>query len=225
MRLNINIPPTVLAALIMGSVLLSGFSTVNMVHHEVLPQVFAEQQIVTINPREGLYRLVGAKIIDIRIKSIIEEQDTVRAIVKALQEASRFDVVKFHIAGVGGEVDTVLNLINNVKATKAHVIMIVEAPSYSGHAYLALFGDELIMRPYSSLMFHTSSLYGYDCSQETGIDRTVLNSEHCQALYDAHIYLMNELIKSAPYLTLEQKISIMTGHDVFIQSDEFNKRT
>lgn len=213
-----NIHPAVLAACIMATVLLSGQGKMNLIHHEVLPQVLAEQQIVTIE--RGFF----SDRVDIRLPSEIKGHESVRAIIKVLQEAKSGDIVIFHLAGFGGEVETVFDLINNVHASKAHVIMRVEAPVYSGHAYLAVNGNELIMLPYSSLMFHTSSALGMDCTTETGTDRTVSNVEHCEAFLNNHLYLINKAIILAPVLTPLEKGEIISGHDVYITADEYNKR-
>lgn len=213
-----NIHPAIVAALIMGTVLLSGQGKINLIHHEVLPQVLAEQQIVTIT--KGIF----SDRVDIRLPPEIKGEETIRPIIKVLQEVGRLDIVIFHLAGVGGEVETVFDLINNVHASKAHVIMLVEAPVYSGHAYLALNGDELIMLPYSSLMLHTSSAYGIDCTEKTGTDRTVPNQEHCQAFLDNHMKLINKVLSSVSVLTAAEIIQVMTGHDVYITADEYNKR-
>lgn len=213
-----NIHPIIVAALIMGTVILSGQGKMNLIHHEVLPQVLAEQQIVTITT--GIIR----NQIDIRLPSELKEEDTVRGVIKALQEAGPLDKVIFHMAGQGGEVETVELLINNIKACKAHVVMIVEAPVYSGHAYISLSGDELIMWPYSYLMLHTSSIYGHDCSLETGEDRTVSNTEHCQAFMDAHMALINKLLLNFKILTTQEVTSIMSGHDFYLSADQYNLR-
>jgi ATP-dependent protease ClpP protease subunit len=213
-----KIHPAIVAALIMGTVLISGQGQMNIVHHEVLPQVLAEQQIITI--KRGLF----TDRVDIRLPSEIKGHESVRAVIKVLQEATTGDVIVFHLAGFGGEVETVFDLINNVHASKAHVIMSVEAPVYSGHAYLAVNGDELIMLPYSSLMFHTSSALGTDCTLETGTDRTVSNVEHCQSYLNNHFYLINKAIILAPVLTPLEKGQIISGHDVYITADEYNKR-
>jgi ATP-dependent protease ClpP protease subunit len=191
----------------------------NIIHHEEIPVQLIENQVITYTKQS----IFGDKI-DIRMDSEIKGHETVRNIIKVLQEAKPSDKIIFHLAGYGGEVEVVEDIINNIKVSKAHVIMQVEAPVYSGHAYLALSGDELIMLPYSYLMLHTSSGYGSDCSKETGTDRTVSNVEHCEAGLKAHLDLINKVLNELPFLTSDEKARIMTGHDFYMTSDEYKRR-
>lgn len=140
-----------------------------------------------------------------------------RDVIEVLDKATKRDKVIFHIAGVGGEVDTVLLVINHVKTTAAHTVMIVEAPSYSGHAYLALSGDELFMTPYSYLMMHTSSGYGYNCDQEQGTDRGETKAATCHIMLDAHLYNTNKVIMDMKYLTYQEKQDIINGKTVILR--------
>lgn len=220
-----NIHPAVCAAAIMATVLLSGMGKMNLIHHEEVPPQLLENQVVTITPNHFF-----GKTIDIRMDSEITSDESVRPIIKALQEASWDDTVIMHMAGFGGEVETVENIINNMHASKAHVVVIVEAPVYSGHAYISASGDEIIMRPFTYMMFHTSSGYGTDCTKESkdydpnGTDRTVSNIEHCQVGLDAHLALVQKVLASFKILTPAELQSIETGHDLYLTSDEINKR-
>lgn len=145
-------------------------------------------------------------------------------VVKILNSAEKGDIINFHLAGYGGEVESFIRLVNVVQHSKAHVKMIAESNVYSGHAYLAVSGNELEMRPYSYLMLHTSSGYGKDCSEEEGTDRTVPNSEHCQAFLNNHINEMNYLIDNIRILTVDEKNALKSGHDIYITSGDYQRR-
>jgi len=228
MKSSILANSVAVAAIIMASVLLSGKAEINLQHHMNLPAEFSNKSTIEITHNRHFFDSwfnTGSKQIDIRLSNEIKGTDTVKDIARVLQEATEKDTVIFHIVGIGGEVDTVMYLINNIKTTKAHTIMIVEGPSYSGHAYIAASGDELHMMPYSFLMYHTSSGYGTDCSKKTGTDRTVPNSEHCQAFMDTHLFEVNSYLDSIYFLTRLEKIYIETGHDVYITAEEYHKRT
>jgi len=234
-----NVHPAVIAAGIMATVLLSGHGQMNLIHHEVIPQIIAEQQIVTVRPQQGIKGFLGGEQIDIRMGNEIKDQDSVIAIIKALQEASSLDTITFHINGYGGQVDTTFELIDNVRMSKAHVIMSVESPSFSGHAYLAVSGDELIVAPFASLMFHTSSAYGTSCSEArlpgtegegdpgydpNGTDRTVSNQEHCERQMASHFLMITKFFTQEKYLTGAEKEQIMTGHDIYLSADDLHSR-
>jgi membrane-bound ClpP family serine protease len=214
----------IIASLILGTVLMSGLAEIHLVHKPLLPDIITQNEVISVTDKSNALGLLGGKQIDIRLPSEIKGLDTVRPILRKLQEASRLDTVIFHLAGYGGEVDTVMTLINNIKSSKAEVIMVVEAPVYSGHAYLAISGSKLVMLPYSSLMFHTTSALGMDCSKAQGTDRTVSNVEHCEMFFGNHFYLVNRMILDFLLLTPEEKVRIISGHDVYITADEYNKR-
>lgn len=205
----------------MGTILVTGMGKMNIIHHEEVPFQLVENRVVTIQ------NFMFHKEVDIRMDSEIKGQESVRAIIKVLQEAKPKDIIRFHLAGVGGEVETVWNLINNVRASKGTVYMIVEAPVYSGHAYLALSSDHLIMRPFSSLMLHTSSAYGEDCSTSEGTDRTVSNVYHCQMFLDTHLRLVTKFLSEIDpkIVTAEEKVRILTGYDYYLTADDYTRRT
>lgn len=207
-----------IAAAIMAAVLVTGYVDVNIDHHLKLPPELTSKNSSTITQH------FMSKTIDIRLTSTIGSEDSVRDILKILQEANHSDTIRFHIAGFGGQVETVLLLINNIRASKAHTIMVVEAPAYSGYAYLAVAGKEIIMLPYSYLMFHTSSAYGSDCSSATGTDRTVSKADKCRQFLKIHLFETDKYIDQISILTEEEKTAIKTGHDVYVTSEEFNKR-
>lgn len=223
MKSSILANSVAVAAIIMASVLLSGKAEINLQHHMNLPAEFTNKNTIEVTYKNFLH--IGGRQIDIRLSNEIKGPDSVKDIARVLQEAKSNDTVIVHIVGVGGQVDTVMYLINNIKSTKAHTIMSVEGPSYSGHAYIAAAGDELHMMPYSFLMYHTSSGYGTDCSKQKGKDRTVPNSEHCQAFMDTHLSEVNNYLDSIYFLMPLEKIAIKTGHDIYITSEEYSKRT
>ena len=219
-----------LAALIMALALMSGLIDINIEHHMNLPKEFTNKNVIDVD-RNLLGSLIGqGKNINITVADTIESQNSIRDMVKVLRQAKENDVIVFHISGYGGTVDTVELLINNILLTKAHVKMVVEAPSYSGHAYLATVGHELEMMPYSYLMFHTSSGYGFDCSTPSdgydpnALDRAVPMKEHCEMYMDNHLLQMNKLIWSIKFLTDLEKFNLTFGHDVYITSEEYYKR-
>lgn len=209
-------------AILMLCALVLGLPTINFQHHLNLPDL--DKNKITVVEIVNFDYPYLHKIIDIRLKSEIKGEDTQRDVYKILAEAQTGDTITFHLAGYGGDGFTMFELINNIKASKAIVSMIVEAPVFSAHAYLATAGQFLTMEPYSFLMFHTLSSYGTDCSKETGTDRTVSNVEHCQALQDTLNNISIKLIANTPILTLDEKLRILTGHDVYITADQYNER-
>lgn len=210
----------VCAAAVMACTLLSGHVNVNLQHNMHLPKEMTNANIIEDHSHVfGLYHTY-----DIYCADEIQNDRELNDMKQVLNNATSMDTIRFHIAGNGGEVDAALGLINDVKTTKAHTIMIVERPSYSGHAFLAISGDELIMKPLTYLMFHTSSGYGYDCTQEQGIDRSEPTAQVCQDGMNIHLYNLNKMISTISILTAEERVAVMTGKTVWIHADEIAKR-
>lgn len=222
-----RVNPILIAAALVAAVMTSGFVEINIQHHMNLPAALSNKNIVEVRHPLGLLDnpFNTHRTIHIRTAASIGSTDQYKEVTKALQDADSNDTVVFHVAGYGGRVDTVAQLLGNIAATRAKVIMLVESPSYSGHAYLsAAPGVEMHMLPNTFLMFHTTSAYGKDCNEETGTDRTVPNSEHCQSFMTAHLGLVNSMIDKITFLTAEEKALIKSGHDVYISADEYNRR-
>lgn len=165
------------------------------------------------------------KEFNIQMTQEIKDDESVRDIVRVLQIADKNDKVTFHLAGYGGSVETVYELINNIQNSKANVIMSVEAPVYSGHAYLASNKySTLKINPLAFLMFHTSTEYNEDCSKEIGSDRNMTNEEHCNIKKYNDMLLLNKEIQDSKYLTQQEKDLIRNGKDVYLQANEIENR-
>ena len=74
-----------------------------------------------------------------------------------LRTAAETDLIYIHINSPGGDFNTGLQIINNMLASEAHVITVLEARAYSMAAFIFLSGDELIVHDNCQLMFHTYS--------------------------------------------------------------------
>lgn len=202
--------------------LILGLPTVHFQHHLNLPD-FDKDKISSKEVLDLTYPFYH-KETDIRLKTEIKGNATQRDVYRILNEAKDGDKVTFHLGGYGGDGFTMFQLINDIKTSKAYIKMIVESPVFSAHAYLATAGRELVMLPYSFLMFHTMSGYGTDCSKAVGTDRTVSNVEHCQASQDALDALSLKFITETPVMTMDEKLKVLTGHDVYISADVYNER-
>ncbi len=181
---------------------------------------------------------------NVRLGAEMEGPDarSTQQIVNTLETAGRLDTVIFHIAGPGGNVDGMLNMINAVKLSKAHVIMSVEGPAYSAYAVVATQGDELRISDNALMMFHTTSLVNADCDtpidptidpltggfdpgyDPEGLDRGVANKIHCAAYKDANMNLANALRDKIKILTAVEKAQIKAGYDVYLTPEEVRER-
>lgn len=218
-----------IAAIIMATILTSGKIDINLEHHINLPPELSNKSTFTVTKPSLLGLIEGKGVVtDIRMGNEVKSQNTVKDIIKVLQEAQKGDTVIFHINGNGGEVDTTLEIINNIQTSKAHTIAIVESPSYSGHAYIASSVNELHIDKYAYLMFHDSSALGTDCTKKDGkydpaslADRGTPALLHCQMQLNAHLTNVNKFLNSILFLTQQQKFNIEHGIDVYVTSEDY----
>lgn len=208
--------------LILGyTILVLGLGTVNIHHHLSLPNLNLHE-IVKSN---HLCLLGICSTYDIYLNDEIKGTDKYKELVKTLQKASYGDKVVFHLAGYGGDSQGMWDIINNIQNTKARTVMMVEAPVYSAHAYIAVSGDELHMDKYSFLMFHTGSYFGMDCTKVKGQDRGHPASEKACVMLASFEILTERYLDTVKYLTLEQKALILKGNDIYLFAPELNHVT
>lgn len=224
----------ILAAGILGLVLMSGYVTVNIDHHMHLPPELSTKNTLLSTHHIRIPNIFKGdttfltKHTDVYLVNEIKDEKVFTQLIYELSTATKYDSFTFHIAGVGGQVDTAFLIINNIKSTKAHTKMIVEEPSYSGHSFIALAGNELEMMPFTYLMFHTTSAYAFDCTapkaNPTVLDRGVPNVEHCTTSLQYHVGLVHAYIDQLVYLTVLEKERIKTGHDVYLTAGDYYNR-
>jgi ATP-dependent Clp protease protease subunit len=131
-----------------------------------------------------------------------------------LRTASPTDVILLHLNTPGGNFDTGLQIINNIAASDARVITILEARAYSMGALIFLAGDELIVHDTCQLMFHnySSALIGKG------------NEQQAQVLAISKWFekVMRHVCK--PFLTDDEVARILRGEDIWMDSDDIRRR-
>ncbi len=157
---------------------------------------------------------VPGKVTDVYLPNMLETPEQLSPIGTKLDQAVPGDTIRFHVNGVGGNVDATLYLINKLKTTKAKTVMLVESPAYSGTAFIAAMGDELVYSPYSYLMFHTTSGFNVNCKGETGFDRAQLASTTCLTNLVAHLITVEATISGFKQIPNEVKREIIYGKTV-----------
>lgn len=201
---------------------------VNFYHHWTQPEINSDR--VSAVKHWSWRHFSYVKEITIRLETEITALENYRDIERALQEATYGDTITFHLAGYGGSLLTEQSLSSNIQRTRAITIMVVNAPVYSAHAYLAVSGDHIIMAPHSFLMFHAAAtgdgnlISQRDCKSEVGMNRGVPNSEHCEA--DKRAMMRSEQVglEGLKYLTRAEKDRLYTGNDVYLFPEDIEAR-
>lgn len=144
----------------------------------------------------------------------IQEPQFYTELFYTLRTAAETDLIYLHINSPGGDFNTGLQIINNMLASEAHVITVLEARAYSMAAFIFLSGDELIVHDNCQLMFHTYS------SSFAGKGSEQLAEVH--ALGNWFEKVTTRLC--TPFLSAADINHILQGSDLWMDSDEIRHR-
>ena len=131
-----------------------------------------------------------------------------------LRTAAETDLVYLHINSPGGDFNTGLQIINNMLASEAHVVTVLEARAYSMAAFIFLSGDELIVHDNCQLMFHIYSGYFSGKGNEQQAEVIAVGKWFEKVM--ARICI--------PFLTEAEIGRILKGADLWMDSDEISHR-
>jgi len=131
-----------------------------------------------------------------------------------LRTANETDLIYLHLNSSGGDFNTGLQIINNVLASSARVITILEARAYSMAALIFLSGDELIVHDNCQLMFHTYSGFFAGKGNEQQAEAVALGSWFEK--------VMRRLCQ--PFLSENEVAGILKGSDLWMDSDDIRRR-
>ena len=131
-----------------------------------------------------------------------------------LRTAAETDLIYLHINSPGGDFNTGLQIINNMLASEAHVVTVLEARAYSMAAFIFLSGDELIVHDNCQLMFHIYSGYFAGKGNEQQAEVIAVGKWFEKVM--ARICI--------PFLSEAEIGRILTGSDLWMDSDEISHR-
>jgi ATP-dependent Clp protease, protease subunit len=148
------------------------------------------------------------------ISGMIEQAAYYNELFYALRSAGETDLIYLHLNTTGGDFDTGLQIINNMQASAAHVVTVLEARAYSMGAFIFLAGDELVVHDNCQLLFHSYS----------GSFAGKGNEQQAQALAIANWFakFMGRICQ--PFLHEREVSAILKGTDLWMDSDEIRRR-
>lgn len=131
-----------------------------------------------------------------------------------LRTASETDLIYLHLNSPGGQFDTGLQIINNIMASQAQVVTVLEARAYSMAALIFLAGDQWVVHDNCQLMFHiySGSFAGRGNEQQAEV----------LAISSWFEKVMTRLC--TPFLSGSEIARILKGSDVWMDSDEIHRR-
>ncbi len=144
----------------------------------------------------------------------IEEPQYYTELFYTLRTASETDLIYLHLNSPGGDFNTGLQIINNILASSARVVTILEARAYSMAALIFLCGDELVVHNNCQLMFHiySGSFAGKGNEQQAEVS----------AVSSWFAKVMSRIC--SPFLTDGEIGRILKGGDLWMDSDEIQRR-
>lgn len=148
------------------------------------------------------------------ISGMIEDAALYNDLFYTLRSANATDLIYLHLNTTGGDFDTGLQIINNMQASAARVVTVLEARAYSMGAFIFLAGDELVVHDNCQLLFHSYS----------GIFTGKGSEQQAQAMAVANWFgkFMERICQ--PFLSLREIKAIQKGTDLWMDSDEIRRR-
>ncbi len=131
-----------------------------------------------------------------------------------LRTATDTDLIYLHLNSSGGDFGTGLQIINNIAASNARVVTVLEARAYSMAALIFLSGDDLVVHDNCQLMFHTYSGYLAGKGNEQQAEAAAVGNWFEKAM--ARICI--------PFLSAQEISRILKGSDLWMDSDEISHR-
>lgn len=223
MKKNLVTLPIVAGALILASVLLSGQATINFIHTTFADKMIKSNKISCTN------HVITSNTCHIYLANELKEQENFVDVINKLDTASRGDTVVLHLSGVGGSVDTTVDIINAMQRSKAHVVTSVDGSVASGHAYIALASKDVRVASDGVFMIHHTSALNQQrvCDQYAGEqDRGQDKQKKCLQYVNSSIAetegILHRYIEK--FLTKEEFARVLAGEDVYLSLEELKKR-
>ncbi len=144
----------------------------------------------------------------------IQEPQYYSELFYTLRTANETDLIYLHLNSPGGDFNTGLQIMNNIRASSARVVTILEARAYSMAALIFLCGDELIVHDNCQLMFHiySGSFAGKGNEQQAEVI----------AISSWFEKVMTRIC--TPFLSESEIGKILKGSDVWMDSDDIRHR-
>lgn len=168
-------------------------------------------------PFQGLLRYerqVPVRQVSYYICGELKEPQYYTELFFTLRTASETDLIYLHLNSPGGDFNTGLQIINNIAASSARVVTILEARAYSMAALIFLSGDELFVHDNCQLMFHTYS----------GIFAGKGNEQQAEIAAVGRWFEKVMRRICTPFLTDDEVDRILKGADYWIDSDDISRR-
>lgn len=151
----------------------------------------------------------------IHLSEHIENNFAYVELLETLRNASEKDQVTLYLANYGGLCSTGFQIVNAMRECKCGVDVVLDAPSYSMGAIIAVAGKSLRMNPSTFLMFHNYSGGDYGKGKER-LDATKHYYEHFHRALKKVV---------APFLSAKELSLLKQDNDVYVSCDDKDIKT
>lgn len=151
-----------------------------------------------------------AKMYDVYISSSIRSPEKYSELLNALANASGNDIFRIHLNTPGGQANTAVQIMHAFRSSAAKIVTIAEGDVASAGTMLLLSGDEIVIREYSTLMFHNFSAGAVGKGHEL-----YARTDHYRKFFPS---LLRELYY--PFLEEDELDAMMEGKDFYFGYDE-----
>jgi ATP-dependent protease ClpP protease subunit len=124
------------------------------------------------------------------------------------------DVIKIHINSFGGEVSTLIQLINLIRTCQAQIITFLEGDAHSADSMLFLQGDQFVVGEHAAMLIHESSGGNWDY-QSKSKKYHEFSSQHMDQIFRSYY---------KDFLTEEEMNDVLAGQDLWLGAEEITRR-
>lgn len=128
--------------------------------------------------------------------------------------ATQNDVIQLMCNSNGGSLQTLIQLINNIRACDAHIVTQIEGVAHSAASALFLAGQEYVVAPNTCMLIHESTFGVMESSAKLHA-HVDFSKKHTRACFEDFYH---------NFLTPEEIDSVLQGHDMWLDSDEIIER-
>jgi ATP-dependent protease ClpP protease subunit len=171
---------------------------------------------IELDVEEDVFHVLATPVVsthhEIYLSEHIESNFAYTELLHGLRHTPKTDKVTMYVANYGGLCSTGFQLVNAMKACAPGVDVVLDAPSYSMGAIIAISGKSLVMNPGTFIMFHNYS-GGSGGKGKESLDGVV-------NYYESFHRHMNNIC--TPFLTKKELKMLALDQDVYVNADDPN---
>jgi ATP-dependent protease ClpP protease subunit len=130
------------------------------------------------------------------------------------RNASPNDIIRVHINSVGGNLATLIQLVNLMRSSQAQIITYLEGEAHSADGMLFLQGDQYIVGDHAAMLIHEPTA-GFFESHNKLKKQVEFSNAHVETVFKDYY---------EHFLTEEEMNSVLAGQDLWLDSDQIVER-